>query len=66
MGEYADMEIFAQMRGKTTSDLGRRELTEFYAEHDDRPSPSGTRCPICRKRVKGEVGLRAHMRDKHS
>ena len=49
MGEYADMEVFAQQRGKTTSDLSLGELKEFYGGWDDERKPSTTRlkCPHC-------------------
>lgn len=30
-----------------------------------RPQKKDTPCPICEKRLRGKIGLRHHMRDKH-
>lgn len=72
MGEYAEMEIFAQMRGKTTSDLSPGEVAEFYREYDrpaaapqKRRSKRDTPCPVCYKKLRGEVGMLVHMKAMH-
>lgn len=65
MGEYAEMEIFAHMRGKSSSDLGINELTEFYGEFDRKEAnPPGKFKCSCGRRLKSPKGLFAHRRDK--
>lgn len=66
MGEYAEMEIFAQMRGKDSCDLSIGELSEFYKEYD-RPKklPKGhwvVACG-CGKHFKNAKARDQHKRD---
>lgn len=66
MGEYAEMEIFAQMRGKTSCDLSRRELEEFYSEYDQPKKPPKSRWVVacsCGKHFKNAKARDQHKRD---
>lgn len=67
MGEYAEMDIFARMRGKMSSDLSASEFRQFYSEYDLKPKgkPVKSKCENCGKVLRSVKGLRQHMIDKH-
>lgn len=66
MGEYAEMEIFAQMRGKHTCDLSIGELREFYKDYDQPKKPPQSHWKvtcICGKHFKNAKARDQHRKD---
>lgn len=65
MGEQAEMEIFAHMRGKSSADLSAGDMAEFYQEYDEQESKPRVRFRCaCGRRLKSDKALLAHRRDK--